>query len=382
MIITLRATLLGLLLAAAPVAAQQPTLRVGTDVVQGTRAADGAALFPSRALELLGYRITATESAFTAVLDSDTLHFELGSPFFRAGSRTLQLVRRVDRVNGVWHLPEQLFIRTLPTTLPARFAYRDGGVQRVDAVVTTPPARSPAAAARRTTRVVVLDPGHGGRDPGKIGPNGIREKDVTLLIAQRVAVALRARGYEVHMTRTTDTLIALSDRPRLANEWRGDRPVALFLSIHANAATAASARGFETFFLSEARTEDERRVAAMENEAVRFEETPAAPAAAGLDQILSGLRSDFLTRASHDLASVMQERMATFHPGPNRGVKRGGLVVLIGSIMPAVLIEVGFLSNRTEAELIATPAFQNRLATAISDGVDEFFRRNEHLWQP
>jgi N-acetylmuramoyl-L-alanine amidase len=184
----------------------------------------------------------------------------------------------------------------------------------------------------------------------------------------------------VHLTRTTDTLIALADRPKLANQWKSDRPVAVFLSIHANAATATSARGFETFFLSEARTEDERRVAEMENEAIRFEESPSAPTDSGLDQMLNGLRSDFLMRASHDLAAVLQEKLATFHPGPNRGVKRAGFDVLVGAIMPAVLIETAFISNRAEATLLGSQSFQEKVAFGIADSVDEFFRRNEHLW--
>src|SRR5919109_1438219 len=164
------------------------------------------------------------------------------------------------------------------------------------------------------TRVVIVDAGHGGRDPGKIGPNGLQEKDVALWIAQRVAAVLRERGYEVHLTRTRDTLIALADRAKLANRLKADRPGVVFLSIHANAAKARTARGFETFFLSEARTEDERRVAEMENEAIHFEEYPALPADDGLDKILSNLRSDFLMRASHDLAAVMQDNFAAFHP--------------------------------------------------------------------
>jgi N-acetylmuramoyl-L-alanine amidase len=156
----------------------------------------------------------------------------------------------------------------------------------------------------------------------------------------------------------------------------------VFLSIHANSAPSTSARGFETFFLSEARTEDERRVAEMENEAIRFEDTPVAPIGNGLDQILSNLRSDFLMRASHDLAAVMQEKMATFHPGPNRGVKRAGFYVLVGAIMPAVLIETAFISNRDEAACSARRRSSRSLAWGIADAVDEFFRRNEHLWMP
>jgi N-acetylmuramoyl-L-alanine amidase len=410
-----RRTWQGLLLSTAAVAvlltaaipaclvAQQPVLRLGGAPVSSAAGArlDGAAAFPSTVLEALGFRLAADPAGMTAVLGSDTLRFWTTSPFFRAGSSLRQLAYPVRQQDGVTWLPEQFFIQWLPAAYPQRFEFRGGALHlRAGATAAAPsatgattapaPARQttdPAAAAREAarreaarTRVVVIDPGHGGRDPGKIGPNGLREKDVTLLISQRLAAVLRDRGYEVHLTRTTDTLIALADRPRLANQWRGDRPVAVFLSIHANAAPSTSARGFETFFLSEARTEDERRVAEMENASVRFEDKPAQISGNGLDGILNNLRSDFLMRASHDLAAVMQDKMAAFHPGPNRGVKRAGFYVLVGAIMPAVLIETAFISNREEADLLGTQAFQRSLVFGIADGVDEFFRRNEHLW--
>jgi N-acetylmuramoyl-L-alanine amidase len=411
---------------AAPAAAQETALRLtGATVpeVAGTRAG-GAAAYPAATLELLGFTLASTPAALTAVLGSDTLRFWHTSAFFRAGTRVHQLVLPVTFADGTTWLPEQLFIQWLPTAFPDRFAFQGGALAVRSALAAAAPAApsapaAPAApAARRTDppaaaapggqapggqapetaaprqaasppqrpggtepRVVIIDPGHGGRDPGKIGPNGLREKDVTLLVSQRVAAVLRDRGYEVHLTRTTDTLIALADRPRMANRWRGDRQGAVFLSIHANSAPSTTARGFETFFLSEARTEDERRVAELENAAIRFED-PAARSSSGngLDQILSNLHGDFLTRASHDLAAVMQEKLATFHPGPNRGVKRAGFYVLVGAIMPAVLIETAFLSHRDEANLLGTQSFQQSLAWGIADGVDEFFRRNEHLW--
>jgi N-acetylmuramoyl-L-alanine amidase len=411
----LRITLLASALLLVPLAlhAQRPVLRVnagsaGAQAVDGVLI-DGAAAFPASTLELLGFRLASSPAGLTAVLDADSLLFWTTSPFFRAGGRLHHLAAAVQLGDGATNLPEQFFIQWLPAAYPERFEYRAGALTLRGAATAgaapapTPPVRPASGAPPRTSgaaqpamprtgsgavqqrqatdqRVVVIDPGHGGRDPGKIGPNGLREKDVTLLLSQRLAAILRERGYEVHLTRTTDTLIALGDRPRLANEWRADRPVAVFLSIHANSAPSSSARGFETFFLSEARTEDERRVAEMENAAIRFEDQPPVTTGNELDQILSNLRSDFLMRASHDLAAAMQEKMAAFHPGPNRGVKRAGFFVLVGSIMPAVLIETAFMSNRDEADLLGTQAFQQKLAWGMADAVDEFFRRNEHLW--
>jgi N-acetylmuramoyl-L-alanine amidase len=185
----------------------------------------------------------------------------------------------------------------------------------------------------------------------------------------------------VHLTRTRDTLIALDDRPRLANRWKAGRPAAIFVSIHFNsAATAArSARGFETFFLSEARTADEQRVADLENAAVEFEDGPAEPVSDEMS-ILNGLLNDFWVRASNDLAEVVQSGIATVHTGPDRGVKRAGFRVLIGALMPAVLIEAAFISNAQEARQIADSAFQDRVATAIADAIHRYFDTHEHLW--
>ena len=359
------------MLAAAGVAAQAPPrLQVENRPAIEGRALSGSAAFPIAALEALGARVTTLAAGARAVLFGDTLEFYAGSPFFRAAGTLYQLAYPVALQGGELYIPEQFFVQWLPERRPDDIRYANGSL-RLSAARAGKPAGS-------HQRVVVLDPGHGGRDPGKIGPNGLAEKDAVLQIARRLAGVLRERGYEVHLTRTRDTLIALADRPRLANQWKGDRPVALFVSIHANSAPGA-AQGFETFFLSEARTEDERRVAEMENAAAAYEdEKPAG--GDDFEHILNSLRNDFYVRASNDLAAVIQDRFATFHPGPNRGVKRAGFRVLVGAIMPAVLVEVAFLSHRGEARLLATDDFQRQVARGLADAVDGFFDRNEHLW--
>lgn len=376
--------LLALMLSASPVSAQQPVLRIGDGSVlaRGTMI-DGAAAYPARTLEQLGFRVAEAPSGLIAVIGGDTIHFWNTSPYFRTDDGVHQLAFAAADHDGAMHLPEQFFIQWLPVTYPDRFEYRGGVLlERGRSVTTVARTSKPAEKPNpRPARVVVIDPGHGGRDPGKVGRDGLRESDITLNIAKRLATLLEERGYEVHLTRTTDTYVSLPERPRLANGWKGDRPVALFLSIHANSAPTSAAKGFETFFLSEARTDDERRVAEMENEAIHFDDHPPAAADDGLDLILNTLRSDFLMRASHDLASAVQEELAGFHPGPNRGVKRAGFYVLVGAIMPAVLIETAFISNRDESRLLGTQAFQRSIARGIADSVDQFFSRNEHLWE-
>lgn len=342
--------------------------------------------YPVRTLERAGAQVQEGPTGARVVLFGDTLEFDARSPFFRAAGTLEQLAFPAARRDGVLYLPRQLFVSWLPARYPSRVTWGDG-VLRIAGVA--PVAEAPAAApvspakpAREVsrTRVVVLDAGHGGRDPGKVGPGGIREKDIVLSVVRRLEAELARRGaYEVHLTRTTDTLIALDDRPRMANDWKDGRPLALFVSVHANAHSSA-ARGFETFFLSEARTEDERRVAEMENEVVRYESERPAAQLDDLMLIASGLRNDFYLRASNGLAEVVQRNMAGFHPGPNRGVKQAAFRVLVGAVMPAVLVELAFISNRQEAALLASSSFQDKLAWSLANAIDEFFDKNERLW--
>ncbi len=231
-------------------------------------------------------------------------------------------------------------------------------------------------------RVVVVDAGHGGRDPGMRGwspdRTPVREKDVTLGVALQLEQELERRGYAVVMTRRTDTLIALDDRGRIANRSKGD----LFISVHVNAANPnwkepRAARGFETYFLAEAKTEDERRVAQMENEVVRFETAADAPKDDPLGFIINDMAQNEHLRESNDLAESMQGALRRVHPGPSRGVKQAGFRVLVKAYMPAVLVEIGFGTNVADAAFMSSESGQRSLANAIADAAVEYLARYE-----
>ncbi|MBA2245192.1 MAG: N-acetylmuramoyl-L-alanine amidase [Gemmatimonadota bacterium] len=224
-------------------------------------------------------------------------------------------------------------------------------------------------------RLVIIDAGHGGVDKGATGPGGTREKDVALAIARQLAELLREAGsYEVRLTRERDTLVALRDRTRMANAWRGDGGrEALFISIHCNASDHRTARGVETFFLSEARTADARRVADRENSAQRFESD--AQQMDPLSFILRDLQQNKYLRDSSDGAALIQARLASTHAGPNRGVKQAGFVVLDGAFMPAVLVEIGFLTNPTEERLLRDREHQRQIARSLARGIGDYFAR-------
>lgn len=240
-------------------------------------------------------------------------------------------------------------------------------------------AQTPVRVATKHVRPrVVVDAGHGGRDPGGPMRRGIAEKDITLQVALKVGDALRARGVDVTFTRTTDTLVALDDRGRIANQARGQ----LFISIHVNAANPnwrnpSAARGFETYFLAEAKTEDARRVEEIENASIQFESDGDGKVDAGdpLGFILSDMRQNEHLRESSDLAGIVQRHLHGVHPGPDRGVKQAGFRVLVSAFMPAVLVELGFGTNREDAQFIATPAKQRLMAKAIADATTEYLER-------
>ena len=239
-------------------------------------------------------------------------------------------------------------------------------------------AASAAQKPKRSIARVVIDAGHGGVDPGApiMTKGNVREKDIALQVALKVGNALKLKGIDVVYTRTKDTLIALADRGHIANQADGD----VFISIHVNAANQnwknpGSARGFETFFLAEARTEDARRVEAMENESMRFETGPSRDSSDPLSVILRDMEQNQYLRESADFADVMQRGLGRVHPGPDRGVKQAGFNVLVTALMPAILIELGFGTNSVEAAYLASPARQGNLARVIADATAEYLQR-------
>ncbi len=291
-------------------------------------------------------------------------------PYARVGTSLIPLGGAPLMDRGALLVPLQLVAEILPRLAPNRLSYdpvrSELRVSRGANVAAATPTTRP-----RTKRRVVVDAGHGGPDNGMTGPIGsrqkIREKDITLAVSHELAKVLRRQGVEVVMTRTTDTLIGLYDRGPIANERGGD----LFLSIHVNAANLrwrrpGDARGYETYFLAEAKTEDERRVERMENEAIRFETAAQAPKNDPLSFIIHDMAQNEHLRESQELAAAVQAGLGRVHPGPSRGVKQAGFVVLTTAFMPAVLVEIGFGTNVAEARYLATPERQREIADAIA----------------
>lgn len=215
---------------------------------------------------------------------------------------------------------------------------------------------------------IVIDPGHGGRDPGSMA-HGIREADLTLDVALRLEALLQKEpGIEVVLTRRTNTYVPLEERTAIANRESAD----LFLSIHANASRNVAARGVETYYLSFASSPDAEAVAARENSA-------SERAMHNLPDIIKAIALNNKLDESKDLAAMVQETMVTRLRRSNRnmrnlGVKKAPFVVLIGAGMPSVLAEMSFLTNRQEAQLLKTAGYKQRIAEALHEAVMRYRR--------
>ncbi|HSN90218.1 MAG TPA: N-acetylmuramoyl-L-alanine amidase [Anaeromyxobacteraceae bacterium] len=225
-------------------------------------------------------------------------------------------------------------------------------------------------------RRVVVDAGHGGHDPGAIGPRRVREKDVTLAMAKRLARKLRRDGFEVVLTRRDDRFLALEERTALANTARGD----LFVSIHANAHPGRNRAGVETYFLNVTDDRYAARLAARENGA----DPDEAGRGTDLLRILSDLDARASAGSSRRLAHVVQReitRAVRSGIGDVRdlGVKSALFYVLLGARMPAVLVETGFISNRAEERRLASPRYQEEVAEAMARAIRAFADREERV---
>jgi len=213
-------------------------------------------------------------------------------------------------------------------------------------------------------RRVVIDAGHGGKDPGAIGPTGLREKDVTLRLAKKVAEKLRKRlGCRVYLTRSSDKYIGLTQRTAIANSRKAD----IFISIHANAAKNRRLRGVETYFLNFALDEDAMRVAAREN-------ATSEKRIGELKNILNEIMKNTKVNESSRLATEVQNALVKtlrkkYGTVADLGVKQAPFFVLIGARMPSVLVETSFISNRVEERRLRSGRYLDRLADGIVRGV-------------
>jgi N-acetylmuramoyl-L-alanine amidase len=256
--------------------------------------------------------------------------------------------------------------------------------------VATPPSKTNAPqkkrdteqqAARWTLTTVVIDPGHGGKDPGALGHGGGREKTIVRGVAKRLKTLLEKQlKVEVVLTRQRDTFIPLHKRAKIAREKGGK----VFISLHCNATKNRNANGMEVYFLSEAKTKEAADVAKLENASLKYEKDDPQFALNGIDEAyrdiaLSLLTAQFL-KESQDLAADIHNAIAQHIPDINkRGVKQANFQVMRGTMaqMPSVLVELGFITNIQEEKRLKSSSHQKKLAEAVYRGIKIFKLRYE-----
>ncbi len=224
---------------------------------------------------------------------------------------------------------------------------------------------------------IILDPGHGGRDPGCVGTGRIYEKDIVLGIAKATQSELERRmNANVILTRDHDSFVALKGRTKKANEQGGK----LFVSFHVDANRVKSLHGHTVYFLGPAKTDDARDVAQFENSVIKFEESQNAYAGlSDMSFILAANAQNSYNKESQDFASIIDEEIKNQCGSRSHGVRQAGFYVLYGASMPNILIETGFMTNSNDRNKLTSSSYQNSLAKAVTDGIIKFTEKYESL---
>ena len=268
--------------------------------------------------------------------------------------------------NGKYFIPVLFLKNVLPQLYPSNIQFKTNFISA------EPPIDN-------SIRKIVLDPGHGGKDPGAVGYSKNNfEKDVVLSIAKKLKrILLENMNVEVLLTRENDDFVSLQKRTQFANEKNAD----LFISIHCNAHRKKKANGIEVYFLSTAKTDEARVVEALENDVV-FKYEGGEEAVKKYDDlafILADMAQSEHLEESYNLSMQLQNNLLKNTKGFNRGVKQANFYVLRGAFMPAVLIELGFISNKEEEKILIKSSYQNKLAQSIFESILDFKKRYDQL---
>jgi len=262
--------------------------------------------------------------------------------------------------------------RLLVLRSPHRVVIDVYGDRRVDRARPAPPDSRLSVPLRRI-QTVIIDPGHGGKDPGAIGVGGLREKDVNLRLAKMLGERLDGMGFDTVYTREKDEYLSLEERTVVAEAAKGD----LFISVHANASPRHKTRGIEIYFLDENHERHSLDVAARENGVSRSEVD-------SLQRTISKFRVSENSEHSVALANAVHGQLLPglrkkYRSVPDLGVKKGPFYVLFLSSMPAILLESGFLTNKYDARLLRSESYLQEMADHVALGLAEYRSRGQQL---
>ncbi len=329
-----------------------------------------SSLYP---LQVAGVRYSSRPEKTRIVLDLDSYPFyrveknasslQIYLPGYEGKPRTLfinnQLVKKLTLK------PEEISTSLTIELAKANYTYRVFPLTNPYRLVIDLSYRQ----SRKSLQRIVIDPGHGGKDPGAIGWGGLKEKNVTLKIALYLRDYLKRDGFTVFLTRDKDVFVPLRKRVQFSNSHQAD----LFVSIHCNASLSRYATGFETYYLDEALDPLSRAVARVENSVVNLEDKVEKRKLTILEDL------DFLEyrKESIMLARLIQAKLDRYLPTPNRGHKSALFYVLKGIDSPGVLVETGFISSPYEARLFRKNSYLKQIARGIEGGIVNFRKEFE-----
>ena len=292
--------------------------------------------------------------------------FLINSTFFTFKNKNYKYSYPLTSIKGKYYLPLEFLTSLLPELFKDKVAWNGKKL-----IITKP--------TDYTIKTIVIDPGHGGKDPGAIGKTiGAKEKDINLSVSLMLKSILEKElGVRVLLTRSDDRFVSLQQRTKFANDNKAD----LFISVHTNASHNRSSRGVEMYYLSTARTTEARAVEALENSVVEIYEggQEALRKYTDVDLILSDILQAENLEHSNNLAFKLQMNMCAGTQSSDRGIKQANFYVLRGAFMPAVLVEMGFISNPVEESFLVNRQYQERLARTIFEGIKSFKYRYDRI---
>ena len=324
-------------------------------------------------------KINELNKVFHAVITEDTIDqrlsvnmygeqiiFLLESSYVQFRDEIFNMKYPILCKNGVYYIPKLFITRLLP-----KF-FDDKITAKKDKLIANVPVDS-------SIKRIVIDPGHGGKDPGAVSYTKKNyEKNIVLKIAEKLKNILEKNlDVTVLLTRSKDEFVSLQDRTKYANQENAD----LFISLHCNAHRKKNVNGVEVYYLSTAKTDEARAVEALENSVVyEFEGgNEAVQQYNDLSFILADMAQNEHLKESNDLAVDLQKNLVSATNMKDRGVKQANFYVLRGAFMPAVLIELGFLSNKQEENQLSNGKHQDKLASAIFDGIKKFKNKYDNM---
>ena len=304
-------------------------------------------------------------------IDNQKIKLTNGITFLLIDENIYQLSSKVVKQNNEYFVPIDSFLNIINSSVKSlSFMFNESKILiSVKPNENNKPAKNIVAEKNKWRfSTIIIDPGHGGKDPGAVGYRGTLEKDIALDVAKRLEKKItKNMKIKTVLTRDEDIFLKLGERTKIANENNGS----LFISIHANAATDRRASGFETFLIGPNKNEAAVRVAARENAVLELEGF-SGKQLTNEDLIKATIAQSAFASKSEQFAALVQEEIGKRVQGKNRGVKQAGFYVLMGASMPNVLVELGFISNLAEEKKLRSSQYREVLATAIFRAVEKY----------